>query len=109
MKFPALPSDKDHALYKKYLKGTCAVISFTVAGGREKAMAFLDALKLVSNEVHVADIRTCILHPASSTHRQCTPEQLKAAGIDEGLVRLSVGLENVEDILADLRQAFDVI
>lgn len=109
IKFPALPSDKDHALYEKYLKGTCAVISFTVAGGREKAMAFLDALKLASNEVHVADIRTCILHPASSTHRQCTPEQLVAAGIDEGLVRLSVGLENVEDILADLDQAFNAV
>ena len=109
VKFPALPSDKDHALYKKYLKGTCAVISFTLAGGRETAMAFLDALKLVSNEVHVADIRTCILHPASSTHRQCTAEQLEAAGIGEGLVRLSVGLENVEDILADLEQAFEKI
>ena len=109
VKFPALPSDKDHALYKKYLKGSCAVISFTIAGGREKAMAFLDALKLVTNEVHVADIRTCILHPASSTHRQCTDEQLKAAGIDEGLVRLSVELENVEDILADLEQAFQSI
>ena len=109
VKFPALPSDKDHALYKKYLKGTCAVISFTLAGGRETAMAFLDALKLVSNEVHVADIRTCILHPASSTHRQCTSEQLEAAGIGEGLVRLSVGLENVEDILADLEQAFEKI
>ena len=109
LKFPALPSDPDHALYEKYMKGTCAVISFTVAGGREKAMAFQDALKLASNEVHVADIRTCILHPASSTHRQLTDEQLKAAGIDEGLVRLSVGLENVEDILADLTQALDQI
>ena len=72
-------------------------------------MAFLDHLKLVSNEVHVADIRTCILHPASSTHRQCTAEQLKAAGIGEGLVRLSVGVETVEDILDDLQQAFDAI
>ena len=109
LKFPALPGDKDHVLYKKYLKGTCAVISFTVAGGRAKAMAFLDALKLVTNEIHVADIRTCILHPASSTHRQLTDEQLIAAGINDGLVRLSVGLENVEDILADLQQAFDAI
>ena len=109
IKWPALPTDKDYALYQKYLKGCCAVISFDIAGGREKAMAFLDALKLASNEVHVADIRTCSLHPASSTHRQCTDEQLKAAGIGEGLVRLSVGLENVEDILADLQQAFDSI
>ena len=72
-------------------------------------MKFLDALKLVSNEIHVADIRTCILHPASSTHRQCTDEQLAAAGIGQGLVRLSVGLEAVEDILADLSQAFEAI
>ena len=109
VKYPGLPGDRDHALAQKYLKGCCAVISFTIDGGRERAMAFLDHLKLVSNEVHVADIRTCILHPASSTHRQCTAEQLKAAGIGEGLVRLSVGLENVEDILDDLRQAFDAI
>jgi len=109
VKWPGLPGDADHALYQKYLKGCCAVISFSIRGGRARAMAFLDALKLVSNEVHVADIRTCILHPASSTHRQCTAEQLAAAGIGEGLVRLSVGLENVEDILADLQQAFDSI
>ena len=107
--WPGLPTDRDHALCEKYLKGCCAVISFTIRGGRERAMAFLDHLKLVTNEVHVADIRTCILHPASSTHRQCTDEQLKAAGIGEGLVRLSVGLEHVEDILADLQQAFDSI
>ena len=109
VRWPGLPSDPDHRLCEKYLKGCCAVISFEIAGGREKAMAFLDHLKLVSNEVHVADIRTCILHPASSTHRQCTDEQLRAAGIGEGLVRLSVGLENVEDILADLEQAFSAI
>ena len=109
VKYPGLPSDRDYPLLKKYLTGCCAVISFTIDGGRERAMAFLDALKLVSNEVHVADIRTCILHPASSTHRQCTAEQLAAAGIGEGLVRLSVGLESVDDILADLDQAFDSI
>ena len=109
IKYPGLPGDKDYPLLRKYLKGCCAVISFTVAGGREGAMRFLDALKLASNEVHVADIRTCILHPASSTHRQCTPEQLEAAGINEGLVRLSVGLENIEDILADLTQAFEAV
>ena len=109
VKYPALPSDKDYPLAQKYLTGCCAVISFVIDGGREKAMKFLDALRLASNEVHVADIRTCILHPASSTHRQCTDEQLKAAGISEGLVRLSVGLENVEDIISDLQQAFDQI
>lgn len=106
VKYPGLSTDKDYALAQKYLKGCCAVISFTIDGGKEKAMQFLDALKLVSNEVHVADIRTCILHPASSTHRQCTPEQLVAAGISEGLIRISVGLEHIEDILADLEQAF---
>ena len=109
IKFPALESDADHALFKKYLKGTCAVISFSIKGGRECAMKFLDSLKLVSREVHVADIRTCILHPASTTHRQLTDEQLEAAGIGQGLVRLSVGLENIEDILSDLKQAFEAI
>ncbi len=106
IKYPALGDDPDHDLFEKYLKGCCAVMSFTIEGGREAAMKFLDALQLVSNEVHVADIRTCILHPASSTHRQLTDEQLVAAGIDQGMVRLSVGLENVEDILEDIDQAF---
>ncbi len=106
VKYPGLESDKDHALAQKYLKGCCAVISFEIKGGRETAMKFLDALELVSNEVHVADIRTCILHPASSTHRQCTDEQLKAAGISDGLLRISVGLENMDDIIADLDRAF---
>ena len=69
-------------------------------------MRFMNSLKLASNEVHVADIRTCVLHPASETHRQLTDEQLVAAGIDAGMVRFSVGLENVEDILDDLKQAF---
>ncbi len=107
IKFPALESDSDHELYKKYLKGTCAVISFSMKGGKARAMRFLDALKLASNEVHVADIRTCILHPASTTHRQLTDEQLEAAGIGQGLVRLSVGLENIDDIMEDLKQAFE--
>lgn len=69
-------------------------------------MRFMDSLELASNEVHVADIRTCVLHPASETHRQLTDEQLVAAGVDGGMVRLSVGLENVEDILADLERGF---
>ncbi|MCR5122681.1 MAG: PLP-dependent transferase [Ruminococcus sp.] len=109
IKFPALESDSDHALFKKYLKGTCAVISFTIKGGRDTAMKFINALKLVSNEVHVADIRSCILHPASTTHRQLTDEQLEAAGIGQGLVRLSVGLENIDDIIEDIKQAFAAI
>ncbi len=106
--YPALPGSKGHELAKKYLpNGTSGVISFSIKGGRSVAVKFMDSLKLASNEVHVADIRTCVLHPASATHRQLTDEQLAAAGIDGGLIRLSVGLENVEDILADLRQAFD--
>ena len=72
-------------------------------------MKFMDALRLASNEVHVADIRTCVLHPASETHRQLTDEQLLAAGIHPGMIRISVGLENIDDILADLTQAFERI
>ncbi len=106
--YPALPGSKGHELAKKYLPcGASGVISFSIKGGRPAAVKFMDSLKLASNEVHVADIRTCVLHPASATHRQLTDEQLVAAGIDGGLIRLSVGLENVEDILADLSQALD--
>ena len=105
--YPALPGSKGHELAKKYLPlGTSGVISFSIKGGRSVAVKFMDSLKLASNEVHVADIRTCVLHPASATHRQLTDEQLVAAGIDGGLIRFSVGLENVDDIIADLEQAF---
>ena len=83
------------------------MIAFGVKGGRAAAVRFMDSLKLASNEVHVADIRTCVLHPASATHRQLTDEQLIAAGISPGLIRLSVGLENIEDILADLQLGLD--
>lgn len=108
--YPALPSNKYKALADKYLPdGTSGVISFSIKGGRSTAVKFMDSLTLASNEVHVADIRTCVLHPASATHRQLTDEQLAAAGIDGGLIRLSVGLENIDDILADLKQAFDKI
>jgi len=108
--YPGLKSDKkNYELGKKYLKGTSGVISFVIKGGREAAMKWMDSLKLASNQVHVADIRTCVLHPASETHRQLTDEQLVAAGIDAGMVRLSVGLENIDDILADLKQGFDAI
>ena len=106
--YPGLETDPYHERAKKYLPNGCSgVISFSIKGGRERATVFMDALKLASREVHVADIRTCVLHPASMTHRQLTDEQLTAAGIDAGMIRLSVGLENVDDILADLRQAFD--
>ena len=107
--YPALPGDSQHELFKKYLKGASGVISFVIKGGRNDAMKFMDSLKLASNEVHVADIRTCVLHPASETHRQLSDEQLIAAGIDGGMVRFSVGLENVEDIIADLEQALAAI
>lgn len=108
--YPGLESDKYHALAEKYLPlGTSGVISFSIKGGRDTAVKFMDSLTLASNEVHVADIRTCVLHPASATHRQLSDEQLVAAGIDGGLIRFSVGLENVEDILEDVKQAFDKI
>ena len=100
--YPGLESDPNHELAKKYLKGSSGVISFRIKGGRAAAAKFMDGLTLASNEVHVADIRTCVLHPASETHRQLTDEQLAAAGIDGAMVRFSVGLENVEDIIADL-------
>jgi len=104
--YPGLNSDANHTLAQKYLKGCSGVITFIIRGGRTNAVRFMDALELASNEVHVADIRTCVLHPASETHRQLNDEQLAAAGIDAGMVRISVGLENVTDILADLEKAF---
>lgn len=107
--YPGLENDKNYELANKYLKGSSGVISIIIKGGRDNAVKFMDSLKLASNEVHVADIRTCVLHPASETHRQLTDEQLVAAGIDAGLVRFSVGLENVDDILKDIEQALNNI
>ena len=107
IRYPGLESDECYELGKKYLKGCSGVISFVIKGGRETAMKFMDSLQLASNEVHVADIRTCVLHPASETHRQLTDEQLVAAGIEGGMIRLSVGLEDLDDILADLEQGFE--
>jgi O-acetylhomoserine (thiol)-lyase len=108
--YPGLESDKYHELAKKYLpNGTAGVISLTIKGGREAATTFMDGLKLACNEVHVADIRTCVLHPASETHRQLTDEQLVAAGINPGLIRFSVGLEAVEDIIEDIKGAFKCV
>lgn len=106
--YPTLKENKYHALAKKYLPLGCSgVISFSIKGSRENAIKFMDNLKLAENVVHVADIRTCVLHPASSTHRQLTDEQLVAAGITPGLVRLSVGLENVDDIIEDLDRSLN--
>ncbi len=108
--YPGLESSPDHDLAGKYLpNGCCGVISFVLSGGRERAAALLDALEMVRIEVHVADSQTCALHPASSTHRQLTDDQLAAAGVGPGLVRLSCGLESPEAIIADLEQALAAI
>ena len=110
VRYPGLPGNEHYERAQKYLPlGTSGVMSIDIKGGRTPAMQFMDSLKLACNEVHVADIRTCVLHPASETHRQLTDEQLVAAGIEPGMVRISVGLENVEDIIADLQQALDQI
>ncbi|MBE6571762.1 MAG: O-acetylhomoserine aminocarboxypropyltransferase/cysteine synthase [Ruminococcaceae bacterium] len=104
--YPGLESSKDFELAKKYLPGGCSgVISFGVKGGRDAAVKFMDSLKLAAIVVHVADARTCVLHPASTTHRQLTDEQLVAAGIGADLVRMSIGIENVDDIIEDIEQA----
>ncbi len=107
VRYPGLKGDKSYALAQKYLpKGCAGVISFGVKGTRETAQKLMDALKLVKIVVHVADARSCVLHPASMTHRQLTDEQLVQAGISPTMVRLSVGIEHIDDILADLEQAF---
>lgn len=105
---PALEGDKYYSLAKKYMpNGVCGVISAELKGRRESAVRFLDSLKLASIATHVADAKTCVLHPASHTHRQLTDEQLVEAGISTGLIRLSIGLEHVEDLLADIEQALE--
>ena len=106
--YPGLESNKYYPLVKKYLKDGCSgVVSFGVKGGREKAVKFLDSLEVAAIVTHVADARTCALHPASSTHRQLTDEQLNACGVSPDLVRFSVGIENVDDIIEDINQALD--
>ena len=105
VKYPGLEGNEDYELARKYLKGCSGVISFRIKGGKEAAIKFMNSLSMASNEVHVADIHTCVLHPASETHRQLTDEQLISCGITPDLVRFSVGLENVEDIIADIEQA----
>ena len=105
VKYPGLKQDEYYDLAQKYLKGASGVVTLVIKGGKANAVKFMDGLKLASNEVHVADIRTCVLHPASETHRQLSDEQLLAAGINPGMIRFSVGLENIEDILADIEQS----
>ena len=103
---PGLPGDKYYDLAQKYLpNGTCGVIAFGVKGGREAAVRMMDALKMIAIVTHVADARSCVLHPASHTHRQMNDEELLEAGVQPDLIRFSVGLENIEDIIADLEQA----
>ena len=107
--YPGLKGNKYYELAKKYMpNGTCGVISFGVKGGRQVAEKFMSNLKLAMIATHVADSRTCVLHPASSTHRQMSDEELKAAGVLPDMVRLSVGVENVNDIIADLTQTLEV-
>ena len=106
--YAGLPQDKYYERAKKYMpKGTCGVISFELKGGREAAVRFMDSLKLATIATHVADAKTCVLHPASHTHRQMNDEQLKEAGVSPGMIRFSVGIENIDDILADLEQALE--
>lgn len=108
--YPNLEGDKYYDLAQKYLSnGSCGVLSFGIKGGREKSIKFMDSLKLASIATHVADAKTCLLHPASHTHRQMTEEQLIEAGVAPDLIRLSVGLENVDDLIDDLKQAFDKV
>jgi O-acetylhomoserine (thiol)-lyase len=104
--YPSLPSNKYYPLAQKYLpKGSCGVVSFGVKGGRAAAEKFMKALKIIAIETHVADARSCCLHPASATHRQMNDEELIAAGVPGDLVRLSCGLENYQDLIADIEQA----
>ena len=104
--FPGLENDSQYALAQKYLpNGTCGVISFGVVGGREAAVKFMDSLKLAAIVTHVADARTCVLHPASTTHRQMNDSELAAAGVSPDLIRMSVGIEDIRDIIADVDQA----
>lgn len=108
--YPSLEGDKYYELAQKYLpNGSCGVMAFAVKGGRDKAIQFMDALKLTTIATHVADARTCLLHPASHTHRQLSEQQLLEAGIAPDLIRLSVGLENADDLIADLEQALALI
>lgn len=110
VKYPNLEGDEDYALAQKYLpKGSCGVVSFGVKGGRKAAEAFMKELKLCAIETHVADARTCCLHPASATHRQMSDAELEAAGVSPDLVRLSCGIESADDLIADLAQALETV
>lgn len=108
VRYPDLPGDPDHALAQKYLpNGSCGVMCIGLKGDRNTAIKFMDSLRLIHIATHVADVRSCVLHPASHTHRQLSDEQLKAAGIAPDLIRFSVGIEDVDDLINDLKQALD--
>ena len=110
VKYPGLESNKDYALAQKYLpNGTCGVVSFGVKGGREAASVFMEGLKIIAIETHVADARSCCLHPATTTHRQLSDAELVAAGVGPDLIRVSLGLEDSADLIADIGQALDKI
>ncbi len=110
VKYPDLPGSEDYELAKKYLpNGSCGVVSFGVKGGRKAAETFMKHLKLAAIETHVADARTCCLHPASSTHRQMNDSELEAAGVSPDLVRMSCGLENADELIADIAQALNEV
>lgn len=110
VEYPGLESSKYYKIAKKYMpNGTCGVISFGVKGGKEAASKFMKGLKIAAIETHVADARTCCLHPASTTHRQMNETELVAAGISGDLVRYSCGIENADDLIADIAQALDNI
>ena len=104
--YPGLEDDKYHEAAKKYMpRGTCGVMCFGLKGDKKEAVTFMDHLQLINIVTHVADAKTCILHPASHTHRQMTDEQLKEAGVDPTLIRLSIGLENPDDLIKDIEEA----
>ena len=108
--YSGLPDDKSHALAQKYMPdGSCGVIAFGLKGDRQTAIRFMDSLRMIAIVTHVADARTCVLHPASHTHRQLSDEQLREAGVAPDLIRLSVGIEDCEDILNDIKQALEKI
>ncbi len=110
IRYPQLNNDRYYETAKKYLPGgSCGVISFGIKGGKENAVKFMDNLKLAAVVTHVADARTCVLHPASTTHRQMTEEQLNDCGVSSDLIRLSVGIENCNDIIADIEQALEIL
>ncbi len=110
VRFPSLPSDHDYALAQKYMpNGTCGVISFGIKGGRAAAECFMKNLRIAAIETHVADARSCCLHPANATHRQMTDAELAAAGVSPDLIRFSCGLESSEDLIEDIAAALETI